>query len=52
MKELIKSLKELESFYKGDPEGFESDFKILFGESLSELTDKINDEINEHKQFS
>ena len=45
MDTLIKQLKLFAKYYKDDPEGLESDFSILTGYSISELCDRLDDEI-------
>ena len=46
MTDLLKALKEFKAAYKGDPEGLESDFQLVAGHSIQELTDLLMDEVN------
>ncbi len=51
MTDLISALKEFKKAYKGDPEGLDSDFALVTGFSIQELTDRLMDEVNELKSF-
>ena len=49
MDDLLKLLKAYKALYKGDPEGLNSDFELVTGFSILELTDLIQDEIDQHR---
>ena len=51
MTDLLTALKEFQALYEGDPEGLESDFQLIAGHSMQELTDLLMDEVNEWKSF-
>ncbi len=51
MNDLLTALKEFKDIYKDDPEGLESDFTLVTGHSIEELTDLLMDEVNENKQY-
>lgn len=51
MNKLIKALKQFEALYKEDPEGLDSDFCLLTGHRIEELTDLLDDEITMNKEF-
>jgi hypothetical protein len=49
MNELITALRAFAACYKGDPEGLKSDFELVAGLSIQELTDMLDDEVVQHK---
>ena len=49
MKELLTALKQFKAIYKDDPEGLESDFTLVTGLTIQQLTDLLMDEVNEDK---
>ena len=51
MHTLIAQLQEFASFYEGDARGLASDFEIIAGISMNELSDNLSDEIEAHKEF-
>ncbi len=51
MTDLIKAIKEFKAIYKDDPEGLQSDFTLVTGHTIQELTDLLMDEVNENKSF-
>ena len=51
MTDLLAALKQFKAIYKDDPEGLESDFSLVTGHTIQELTDLLMDEVNENKQY-
>lgn len=51
MKELLKALKQFTDCYEGDPEGLQSDFTLVAGHTIQELTDLLMDEVNQLKEI-
>ncbi len=52
MQDLLNAIKEFKAIYKDDPDGLASDFTLVTGHSIEELTDLLMDEVNENKQYS
>ena len=50
MTDLIAALRAFKKAYAGDPEGMESDFTLVTGFSIQELTDKLMDEVDQLKE--
>lgn len=49
MNNLINALNEFKAIYKGDPAGLKSDFTLIAGHTIQELTDLLMDEVNANK---
>ena len=47
MNNLIAALKAFNKAYEGDPEGLASDFTLITGHTIQELTDLLQDEADE-----
>ena len=52
MTDLLSALKQFKAIYKDDPEGLESDFTLVTGHSIQELTDLLIDEVEQNKEFA
>ena len=52
MNDLLTALRQFKAIYKDDPEGLESDFTLVTGHSIQELTDLLMDEVNENKNYN
>ncbi len=51
MTDLLTALKEFQACYKGDPEGLASDFQLVAGHSIQELTELLMDEVTELRSY-
>ena len=51
MNSLIQTLQQFADCYEGDPRGLASDFELLAGISMNELTQTLSDEIEKFKDF-
>ena len=51
MNSLIQTLQQFADCYEGDPRGLASDFELLAGISMNELTQTLSDEIEKFKEF-
>ena len=51
MTDLLAALKQFTDMHDGDPEGLESDFKIVTDHTIQELTDLLMDEVTLNNSF-
>ena len=51
MNNLIAALQAFNKAYEGDPEGLASDFTLITGHTIQELTDLLQDEADEMNSF-
>ncbi len=50
MTDLISALRAFNKAYAGDPDGMESDFALVTGFTIQELTDRLMDEVDQLKE--